>query len=326
MLAVISARKRLPWRTYREAFDTLHMRAMASHSGLDEPLGPLRSRSLRLLSELAHAELPPYGSRTAVAAAPTVLARVPRPGLPRGVLCGSRDIATASLLRNACSTVGATAKTIIATHPYSGGYAPSAVLVETDDETALQHVAEQADIHFAPHPPAWSMLSATASISSHDKLTDWTSEPDPTWPRQDFDTSRLAFGTAQDSNEIHFSVFQDPVTHRQVHRLWRGTSATLIDRYWGRWFLLRDRAVSALLFDDDAQLLAVPATVPLPPLHARAIALFSGLAPSRQSHPSNPSLLIDAYAGIPREAAESLASKLDQQLTCRQLGEGGRHA
>jgi hypothetical protein len=74
-----------------------------------------------------------------------------------------------------------------------------------------------------------------------------------------------------------------------------------------------------VLFDSDAQMLAIPATVPLPPLHARALTLFSGLAASRQSHLDNPSSQIDVYTGIPQEAAALLASKIDQPLTACHL-------
>lgn len=320
LLAVISARQRLPWRAFRDAFNALHSRALASRSGLDEPLGLLRPRSLRLLSELAHAELPPFQVSTAVAAAPTVLARVPRPGLPRAVLCGSRGLSAAAELREACSTFGRDARVITATHPYSGGYAPSAIAVEASDDEVLQLVAERARIRFAGQPPAWGILRTSASVGEYEASLIWTTERDPTWPRMDFDPSSLTFSFERQEDAIRLSSFKDPVTRRQIHRIWRNGAAAITDRDWGRWLYLRERAVPVVVSDSNAQAMGIPATVPLPRLLARALALFAGLAPLRRGHPANPAASIDLYAGIPSEAAELLALKLGQQLVAFQLG------
>jgi hypothetical protein len=320
LLAVIAARRELPWRAFREAFDVLHSRALASRSALDEPVGSLRLRSLRLLSELAHAELPPYEAAAAVAAAPTVLARLPRPGLPRAVLCGSRGLDAANALREACSPFGVDAGVVVTAHPYSGGYPPAAIAVEATDEQVLQRVAERGRIHFVARPPAWSILSASASAADYDRSLRWSADPDPAWPRKDFNQATLTFGFERGDETPRFSVFQDPITHRQIHRIWRDSASAVADRDWGRWLHLRDRSLHVVLVDAEALALAVPATIPLPRLLARALALFSGLAPRRQPHPDDGSLLVDVYAAVPSEAAEVVAAKLAQQLLPRQLG------
>jgi hypothetical protein len=319
LLAVVAARRELPWRAFRDAFDVLHSRALAFRSGLDEPVGLLRPRSLRLLSELAHAELPPYEASTAVAAAPTVLARLPQPGLPRAVLCGSRGLDAAALLREACSPFGVDAGVVVVAHPYSGGYAPAAIGVEATDEQVLQRVAERAGIRFAARPPAWDILSASACVADYDSSLRWSTDLDPVWPRKDFNPATLVFGFERRDDAPRFSVFMDPITHRQIHRIWREGVSAVADRDWGRWLHLRDLSRDILLVDPGAQALAVPATVPLPRLLARALALFSGLAPRRQPHPDDASLLLDVYAAVPSQAAEVVAAKLGQQLLTRQL-------
>ena len=88
LLAVISARQRLPWQAFREAFDVLHARALHTGSGVDDTAGYVRIRSVRLLSELSHAEVLPWGGSTAICAAPTVLAALPLTGEKATILDG----------------------------------------------------------------------------------------------------------------------------------------------------------------------------------------------------------------------------------------------
>lgn len=315
LLAVISARWRMPWYAYRDAFDALHSRALLSTSALDEPVGSIRRRSLRLLSELAHAEALPHGASTAVAASPTVLARVPQAGLPRAVLAGSRDLGAAELLRQTCKPFRYDATVVVEVQPHSGGYAPTAIAVDATEEAILQRVADCAGIRFARQPPAWRILGVSASVAEYEALLSWTSDPDPDWPRKDFNTSMLAFRFDHHEAPTRLSLFTDPVTHRQVDRIWRdGRVANNRDRDWGRWLYLRYFGRDVVLFDCNGQAVGVPVTVPLPRLLARALTLFSGIAPRRQPHPRDPSLEVDVYAGVPKEAAELVADKVGQHL------------
>jgi hypothetical protein len=312
LLAVISARRHVSSRAFRDAFNVVHSRALAVHSGLQEPVELIRLRTLRLLSELGHAEMLPYEFRHVVAATPTVLARLPQPGLPRAVLAGSRGIKALELLREACTPFKAGARVLTQMQPYCGGYPPTTVAVEATDEITLQEVAERAGIRFAKHPPAWRLLTTAASVSDYDDSLTWTRIPDPGWPRKDFDISTLTFRSECDQPPIRLSMFSNVVTHRQIHRLWRDGKVADVDRDWGRWLYLRDCGRQVATFDSDAQTVAVPATVPLPRLLARALALFIGMAPFRQSDPRNPSLKVDTYSGLPEEAAGLLAGKLER--------------
>lgn len=320
LLAVISARQRLPWRTFRNAFDVLHSRALASGSAVDEPVGTIRMRSLRLFSELAHAELPPFEMSTTIAAAPTVLACLPRTGLPRALLCGSRDIITAAAIREACSSFGQDATVLTLNQPYSGGYAPAMIAVETTDWEVVQRVAERSRVQFVECPPAWTILRASATLDEYESSLAWTTDPDPLWLRKDFNDLSLSFNLEQDEHSLHLSSFMDPVAHRQIHRIWHDGVVATVDRDWGRWLFLNMRSLFIVDFDSEAQIVCIPSTVPLPRLLARSLTLFSGFAPHRRMHPDNPRLQIDVYRGIPREAAELLALKLGQKLIHFQMG------
>jgi hypothetical protein len=326
LLAVISARQRLTWRTFRETFDVLHSHALRTHSGVAEATGFVRQRSLRLMAELGHVELLPFGGAAAVCAAPTVLGLLPLAGLPVASLCGSRSTAAAAALREACSPFGEDARVLITKQPYCGGYAASAIQIEATDPAVLARVAEALGMHFAATPPAWELLRASAGVADYELKLQWNADPDPQWPRKDFNPGSLAFGFQERGEPERFSSFQDPITHRQLHRIWRGQRSATADRDWGRWLHLRDLDASVLRFDKDAQILAVPATVPLPTLLGRALTLFSGLAPARKPDPQNPALLIDVYAGVVAEAADLLAEKLGQPAFSDQSGERNPHA
>jgi hypothetical protein len=281
---------------------------------MTDSVAHVRQKTLRLLSELAHCELPPYGSGAAVCIAPTVLARVPIVGLPAAVLCGSRGSGTAAALSSACSQFGNDVRVISVSQRAAGGYAPSAVRVEVSDERLLEEIAAAVHIRYASYPPAWALLHYSAALSDYEAQLAWTSDPDPVWPRKDFDTTSLTFRAEHSDSRVRLSAFRDPLTHRQVHRLWRGGVAATVDRHWGRWLYLHHSDVQALSFDPHVQAVEAPATVPLPILLGRALALFSGLAPQQAWNHQRPAMMVDRYTNVSCEAAEVLAAKLGQPL------------
>jgi hypothetical protein len=326
LLAVISARQKLPWQAFREAFDVLHARALHTGSGIDDGVGYVRTRSVRLLSELAHAEVLPYGGSTAICAAPTVLAALPLAGLPLACLCGSRSLRAAADLREATSGLGDRVRVITSSQPFSGGYVPAAIHLEATNPELLAEVARRAEIEFVANPPAWQMLQHSGSVAEYAEQLQWNSDPDPAWPRKDFDPDTLMFRTNDSGGGDRLSSFQDPLTRRQIHRVWRSGRAATIDRDWGRWLHLKDLGRSVLRFDEAGQTLSVPATVPFPAFLGRALALCSGLAPARGSSPKSPSLQVDVYRGVGAAAAEILAAKLGVSLADRDSRSERRNA
>ena len=311
LLAVISARQKLPWQSFREAFDVLHTRALHTGSGIDDGAGYIRIRSMRLLSELGHAEILGYGGSTAICAAPTVLAALPLPGLPVACLCGSRNLRAAADLREAASSFGSSVRVITRSQPFSGGYAPAAIHIEATEAGLLGEAAERADIPFVDVPPAWQILQYSGSSAEYEAQLQWNADADPVWPRKDFDPETLTFRPRDSRTGDRLSSFQDPVTRRQIHRLWRSGQPATVDRDWGRWLYLKDLRDPVMRFDGAAQTLSVPATVPLPALLGRALALCTGLAPARRPSPADGSLQVDVYGGVGLAAAELLASKLN---------------
>jgi hypothetical protein len=205
-------------------------------------------------------------------------------------------------------------RVITRNQPFSGGYAPTAIHLEATDAELLGEVARRSGIEFVAEPPAWQMLQCSGSIAEYEEHLEWNADPDPAWPRKDFDPDALTFRIAPRTGD-RLSSFQDPQTRRQIHRLWRSGRAATIDRDWGRWLHLKDLGRSILRFDEAGQALSAPATVPFPPLLGRALALCSGFAPARGSSPENPALQVDVYGGVGAAPVELLAEKLGSDIT-----------
>jgi hypothetical protein len=314
LLAVVSARKQMSWRAFREAFDVLHSRALKARDGINEPVAFVRRRSLRLLADLGHCEFAQTGSTITVCASPSVLARLPLAGLPAAVVCGSRSFESFECLRDACAHFGREARIFQTRQTQSGGYVPSVITVEVDYEAMLHDVAAEVGIRLAGYSPAWRLLRYSGSVAQYEATLDWNEEPDPSWPRRDFSYSTMTFGINHDGRQRRLSSFQDPITQRQIHRLWQDGRVATVERDWGRWMYLRDVGTAAVLFDTSKQRLAIPSTAPLPGILARAISLFSGLAPIRRSGVANQTRAVDVYSRVSNAAAQLLAVKLGQTL------------
>jgi hypothetical protein len=206
------------------------------------------------------------------------------------------------------------ARVIVLTQPYAGGYAPSALAVDAVDDEMLSSVCKNAGIDFVPHPPAWSFLEKSASIAEYECSLLWTTDTDPSWPRRDFSVQYLHYEFPQSDDRPRLSSFKDPISRREIIRYWRGDEVATVDRDWGRWLLLRQKAISVIHFDPAAQMVGIPSTVPLPRLLSRGLALFSGKAPFRKANPRNSLRAIDWYGCVPAEAATWLGEKLGQPL------------
>lgn len=323
LLAVISARKRLSWRFFRDAFDTLHADALRTGTAVDSSAASARVRTTRLLSELGHVEVLPHAGSATICAAPSILARLPQVGLPRACLCGARSLHTTAELRNVAARFGKRLRVLVRKQPFSGGYAPDAIELEATDVASLEEAATLAGVEFALAPPAWQLLGYSGSLAEYDAALDWNAEADPAWPRKDFDANTMTFRFGSVLTESRLSVFQDPVTRRQIHRLWRSRRAATVDRDWGRWLHLRDLGRSVIRFSEARQELSVPVTVPLPALLGRSMALCTGLAPTRRGTGNAPRVPVDVYQGVGAAAAALLATKLGNACLVEEDLEGG---
>jgi len=319
LLAVLSARRRLSWHAWRRAFDVLHANASKDSAAIDEPISFLRYRTLRMFQELAHCDFSEEVASRVCYAAPSLLVLIPAAGMPRALLCGSRGTRAARILREARMHFRTDAWPIALKQPYCGGYVPSALLLEATEIDVLSRIAERCSVQFISQPPAWSLLSCAKGLDDYEATLSWKADHDPAWPRKDFSETSLMYSHVLGNNDqFRLSTYSDPRTTRTIYFLRRPEGLAAVDRHWGRWLFLADLGRNVLRYDGKHQHLAVPTSVPLPPIFARSLTLLSGLAPSRIER-ANAERNLDIYSSVPRKCAEILAGKLQQVLVDSEL-------
>lgn len=318
LLYVLSARGRLPLAEFNAAFDLL------AGGVLEERRFRFAHRQVaRHFDGLGHAEFD-YDRRQ-VSVCPPALVLLPTHGLPRAVLVGARDARLLPALRHwlnqqpghrfACTELPPA-------HPEL--CLPTAVFIEALTETDLADLAQAQRLRFEPGAPAaWRLLRFSASVRQVLAAADFQSRTDFNWPARTFWPQRGHFAPADPAGAepgpaARLVEYTHPRTHEQRHWLWQpdGTAAP-IDRDWGRYAALAAAGVAVLRYDERAQLLACPDTVPLPTLLARALTLCAGVAPPAVRLPNGPTNgpAFALYQGITPAIAQGVAGKLGQILS-----------
>jgi hypothetical protein len=317
LLYVVSARMDMGWGAFTEALGSLHMRSkrMGVDAATPEHLSDVRRMALTTLDLLGHisSRFDSAGSR--IYAEKPLLARLPVGGLARAVLCGARSPATVSDVRAALAP-GATVSA--GKQPGNRKWAPTRIELSAASVEELRATAETLQVRWRSRPAAWDFLDKAAAVSDYGNALSWVSEPQLNWELREFNPFRLRFEARDQSTGSPRLVSQrNPTTGMWMHRVWRndGSSAT-VDRTWGRWLVLDAQERHVLAYDARAGRLMVPTNMSLPRLIGRALALCSGLAPSRvdeaaEGHGIDGYL---AYDWVSRSVADRVASLLGQQL------------
>ena len=314
LLFALSASRCWSWRTFKSTFDEVYVRkARISGTKTEEPDQHHRRRTLMLMDSLAHCDVSFHTDGSEVCVAPPVLAALPTPGLPRAALCGARSPDTVQSLRSAA---GRKVRIRVATQSTTSDIVPTRIEIEADSHSALNSFAEAADVPYVVAPTAWSLAHFTGSLAHYLELLQWSTRPDLTWPRSDFDPARLRFaGVRSDSSNLTLARYQDPVRGRFLFRLWKEGSSADVDPAWGRYAILQDREMAVVTYQSHGALVGVPATVPLPRLVARALTLCSGYAPvqrSRGEAMTSPPSQCDMYRSVPLDVYRLCMTKLGQ--------------
>lgn len=309
LLFAVSASRELPWSSFKAAVDA----TCAPDGRFANEMRYVRSEAASVGDALGHWEVVNAGGTKRVVIAPPALARLPWPGLPRAVLCGSRSPDTLDDLREACAkqpNIDVSAG-IQSGHPY----APTRIELRATSEQALADAANATGVVWLPAPASWSLAVASCSLSDYIKTLEWVSRADLNWDRRDFDAERLAFGRAGDGEvapALRLSAYSHPDGWAWRDWLWSGDTAADVDRDWGRYAILRNAGRRVLGYDGRDGHVTAPRQAPLPKLLARALALCSGQAPSlRESE----GLGLHAYPGVPAGVFALVASKLGQDLS-----------
>ena len=315
LLYAVSASRDVNWESFKRLVDAV----CVPDGQFATEMRFVRTEAVDVGSELGHWEVIRTDTATRIVIAPPVLARLPWPGRPRAVLCGSRSPDTISEIRQACDAIGglSIAPTDQAHHPF----APKRVEVCGDTEEQLSALASELSLRFDSTPAAWSMACTAGSVGGYLESLSWETNEELNWDSREFDIDALAFrSSAGGTNRHQFRLVayshQSGWTWRDW--LWNGGRVAETDRSWGRYCLLAITGRSVLRYDHRSGVATVPRQVPLPRLHARALALSSGKAPGLEP---GIGIGLRAYRSVSHPIFDVVASKMHQHLPPLQFNE-----
>ncbi len=271
MLHVITARGTVSWKTWNEA-----LASVANSRALPPELSP--ALAARILDSLGHIEVTTSSSGTNMAAAPAVLAMLPRAGLPRAVLCGGRSPELERRLDDAAAYENA--RVIVVPPGPERLENPRSFILEADTPESLSAVARRIGVPFPNVPPAWALANCIAPVSDYIASLQWRNEEEPTIPASEFDPEALRFREPNRTRATLRLLQYFPRKLPPYHELRQGAKFARADRDWGIHAVLIDNARNVIVHDKQAHALAVPSSTALPKLYARSLALCSGLPPA----------------------------------------------
>jgi len=306
LLYTVSSRRTLQWPSFKLAVDAAFP---YGHHKPDVDMRYLRSEAAAIGDSLAHWDRMDNGQDgMSIVVAPPVLARLPWPGAPRGVLCGSRSPDT-MLAIGAASASGALDVRAIpqqAVHPY----APSRIEIASRTAEGLAVLAEELCIPYSDQPPAWSMAVACGTVADYLASLEWKPDDHLAWPRRDFDPDRLAFGPPRECGALlRLSNYEHPRGWTRFDRIHREGQMAMVDRAWARYAVLAATRTTIVHYDHRAGCVTVPRQVPLPRLIARSLGLCSGQSPAPMA---GYGLGVLVYFAVPQGIFDVISSKLDQ--------------
>ncbi len=313
--------------TYNSSFSTLSQCSSNDFDTFD--IKDVRYRTLRIMSALGHCEVD-FDRRFISVCSPSLVA-LPRAGPPRAVWAGAR---TESLVKKISQLEKVKHDELSITiinqilcvgfshNPKRPSYPlPYAIIFEASSEDVLNQIMQDLKIKiFLPDSPVLSLIDYSTDINELINSIPASQLSEPNWISWTFDKSQLKFMKGKPSESgATLSSYVCPISQQRTHIFWKNGKGHEIDRDWGRWLVLSEYKKNVIIYDKRLQILAIPATLPLPILLARAITLCSGrsslaLMESEKIGDIPPNHPLDGYLSVPLPVAEAMAKKLNQNL------------
>jgi hypothetical protein len=291
----------------------------------------VRRQIVRILDSLGYCEFD-FDGRMIYMCKPSFVL-LPGFGLPKATLVGARSPTLIDKLKASVKNHGN--KAVLKSLHYSGvdSVIPTAFCLEAADLDTIHEIAREVHIYCdASESAAWVLANISISLDNIKKSLNFERRTGPNWKRRIFSKERLVFSGFGGDNQASFlAEYREPVSQQLRHWLWNNGTAAPVDRDWGRYVFLAEACLNILLYDEKFQKLAVPVTVPLPCILARAVALCTGTAPmlattcSKRIGAVPPGHTVQVYSGIAPMIAKLVASKLGHELiyTRFEIGKGG---
>jgi len=284
-----------------------------------------RLQVIRTLDSLGYCEFN-FDDRTVHMCKPS-LVLLPGCGVPKVVLVGAR---TPDLIRKLKETIEK--RKDVASFDYliqsnTNINIPSLPLVKAININILKEIATETDISYdVDEPAAWKLANFSSSLDEIKRSLVFIERVEPEWKQRIFMTDKLIFFKKSEmiKTDNILVEYKNPITKQLKHWFWSGKRATEVERDWGRFLALTYHDQNILLYDNKLFKLAVPVTIPLPCIIARAIALCEGKVPFLAKTGSKIGSipfghLVHIYSGIPPAIALLISKKLGQKINITSL-------
>jgi len=313
LLQVLSTRGTMSLAEFERAMDILH--ADAYPAGDDVRF--VRRRVVGRLDALGHCDVDFTARKVACYGPATAL--LPGNWPARAALCGARSPGLLARLDDyAARNRDEVAVTRISQH-YAGVPLPEVVVLESPRAGGIAAcVAEVGIATPGDMPSAWEIACVAGSLDDYIQEIQSREFHPLNWPCRTFDPTDLQFKRGDQPDLLPRLVeYTSPVDQQRQHFWITGREALTMDRNWGRFLALRIAGRRVLLYDEQQQLLAVPASTDLPRLLARAATLCSARAAVAEDLPIEVggvqrSRKVEVFTGVPKFIAEMIASKVGQ--------------
>jgi hypothetical protein len=293
LLEWVSERGSGSWSQFRDVHAWLQ-------SGSEPARWETASMIARQMSALGHIEVDWRSSSWA--ASPPVLTLLPAAGA-HALLTGARTRELSNRLGEELDDRG----DAFLLDPIAQALAPSALLIACEDERAMQSIAARLGIK-ASYSAASQLAAILPRLASYLDLASSTPAPKG-YGVQALDPGDLSWNDVEEDRVAGLYRYQAP--EGQKFRLVdAGGASFAVDLAVGTFVALASAGERQRLKWFRSSLngdLEAPLRAPLPTLHARALALCSGLAPERRGRAL-------VYINVPEEIGRAVAASLGQEL------------
>ncbi|TKH04820.1 hypothetical protein FC682_11825 [Peribacillus simplex] len=317
ILTVLSVMGKVTIEKFREIFDILHKQNFNEDE--QQRLVYTHNDILKDLEAMGHCEVD-YSKRK-VFVCPPSFALLPWRGLPKIVLTGGRSVGMVNhLLRLNEKNSDKMIVRFSDLTPTKNPLFPKKIIIEGKSIGTLKQVIEKLGIEGNLEIPASNCLSISSpSISEINNLLTYNKINEPNWKKAVFCREKLHFRQFDCLDEFKLVSYTNPMSQQQYTFIWYKDSAAVIDRQWGRYFVLQHYKTNILLFDPIKKRFAVPSTIPLPKQLARAAIFSTGNLPRykilrKQVGTVSENINITVYDGVADTLALEISKKLGQEL------------
>ncbi len=324
LIYAMSSKGCLKLDQYNQLFRAVYLPSVSE--GEDVMDIDVRYHVIRVLDSLGYCEFN-FNNRMVYMCEPS-LVLLPVFGVPKALLTGARSPSLVEKLKAVVKTFHQKALVMHLSQENMNISMPACICIEAVDVETIREIGRLANITcYFERPAAWDLVNSSSSFDDISVSLKFEVRTELNWKRRIFSENFLAFlgGIERQKEGYSLVEYRNPIDQQLRHWLWNGGSACEVGRDWGRYMALGSRGINVLMYDKRLQKLAVPATVPLPCILARAVAMCSGITPVTVTAGKRDSSIpeghsVHLYSGVPVFIADAVAAKLKQKIFYTSFG------